>query len=118
MDLDRLASESFCYLTTHGRRTGRPHTIEIWFALRNTTVYMLAGSRDRADWVKNLLFDPEVEVRIGDRHFTGMARLVELPSEDGWLRRALVEKYQGGYGSSLNGWGRRSLPVAVDLVTD
>jgi hypothetical protein len=25
--------EAFCYLTTTGRRTGRAHTIEIWFAL-------------------------------------------------------------------------------------
>jgi len=25
--------EAFCYLTTTGRRTGRLHTIEMWFAL-------------------------------------------------------------------------------------
>jgi len=26
------ASEPFLYLTTRGRRSGRPHQIEIWFA--------------------------------------------------------------------------------------
>ena len=28
-----LAGETYCYLTTTGRVTGKPHTIEIWFAL-------------------------------------------------------------------------------------
>ena len=26
------AGEQFCYLTTTGRVTGRPHEVEIWFA--------------------------------------------------------------------------------------
>ena len=32
-DLRALADEDFCYLTTTGRVTGRPHEIEIWFSL-------------------------------------------------------------------------------------
>ena len=28
-----LAGESYCYLTTRGRVTGQPHTIEIWFGM-------------------------------------------------------------------------------------
>jgi len=39
----RLASEDFCYLTTVGRRTGTRHTIEIWFARENGTLYLLSG---------------------------------------------------------------------------
>jgi hypothetical protein len=31
-----LADEEFCYLTTTGRVTGRPHEIEIWFALEDS----------------------------------------------------------------------------------
>jgi hypothetical protein len=31
--IDALATESFCYVTTTGRRTGNPHRIEIWFGL-------------------------------------------------------------------------------------
>ncbi len=30
-----LAGESYCYLTTTGRKSGEPRTIEIWFALEN-----------------------------------------------------------------------------------
>jgi hypothetical protein len=39
-----LGEEDFCYLTTVGRVTGRPHTIEIWFAREGSTLYMLSGS--------------------------------------------------------------------------
>lgn len=114
-DLDGLSQEAFCYLTTTGRLSGTPHTIEIWFALRDSTLYLLSGGRDRSDWVKNLLADPDVQVRIGDRDLSGTARVVDHPSEDGWARRSLLEKYQSGYGSDLTLWGRNSLPVAVDL---
>jgi hypothetical protein len=35
--------DEYCYLTTTGRRTGRPHRIEIWFGQRDRTFYLLAG---------------------------------------------------------------------------
>ena len=114
-DLARLAGEDFCYLTTVGRVTGRPHTIEIWFAIEGQTLYMLSGGRDRSDWVKNLRRNPEVTVRIGDERFDGYARVVEALEEDALARRLLVEKYERNPGS-LSNWRRRALPVAVDLV--
>ena len=70
------ATESFCYLTTVGRVTGRPHEIEIWFGLAGATLYMLASGRERSDWVKNLRRTPRVVVRIRARQFTGQAREV------------------------------------------
>jgi deazaflavin-dependent oxidoreductase (nitroreductase family) len=59
--------EDFCYVTTTGRRTGRPHQIEIWFGADGDTIYLLSGGGDRSDWFKNLKIDPSVTVRIGDR---------------------------------------------------
>jgi deazaflavin-dependent oxidoreductase (nitroreductase family) len=114
-DLQQLADESFCYLTTTGRVTGRPHMIEIWFALDGPALYMLAGGGTGADWVKNLLRAPAVTVRIGDVTFAGRARVVEDALEDTLARRIVVDKYQPGYGEDLTDWGRESLVVAVDL---
>jgi deazaflavin-dependent oxidoreductase (nitroreductase family) len=114
-DLARFGPLPFCYLTTKGRVTGRPHTIEIWFALDGQTIYMLSGGGDSADWVKNLRRTPEVTVRLRDTHFPGKARLVEQAAEDALARRLVVAKYQPGYGEDLTGWGRTSLVVAVDL---
>src|SRR5215210_3089845 len=45
-DLRGLAEENFCYLTTTGRITGRPHEIEIWFAL----VPARPETRKRTSW--------------------------------------------------------------------
>lgn len=113
---DPLSSEEFCYLTTTGRVTGRPHRIEIWFALQDGTVYLLSGDRDRADWVRNLMTSPDVALEIGDRTRRGRARVLrEGTEEDEMARRLLVEKYQPGYGEDLSGWRRTALPVAVDL---
>ena len=64
--LERVATESYAYLTTRGRRTGRAHRIEIWFVVHRGAVYfMLAGGGERADWVRNLLRDPAVRLRFG-----------------------------------------------------
>jgi deazaflavin-dependent oxidoreductase (nitroreductase family) len=117
--MDDQGAVPFCYLTTSGRVSGRPHTIEIWFALRDHTLYLLSGGGDRSDWVRNLQASPEVTVRIGRRDapsLAGRARVVAPGSEEDALARQLVtDKYQPGYGSDLSGWRRSSLPVAVDL---
>ena len=114
VDLRDLAEEDFCYLTTTGRVTGKPHTIEIWFGLNEHTLYMLSGGRDSSDWVKNIRRQPKVGVRIDGLSFRGAGRVVEDPEEDALARRLLVGKYRGGSGD-LAKWGRTALPVAVDL---
>jgi deazaflavin-dependent oxidoreductase (nitroreductase family) len=110
------AGEQYCYLTTTGRVTGRPHTIEVWFAIEGGTLYMLSGGRDRADWVRNLRRTPEVSVKIGAAVFAGRARVVEDGAEDERARRLVHDKYAPGYGGDLEGWRRSSLPIAVDLA--
>ena len=110
-----LASESYCYLTTTGRVSGEPREIEIWFGLDGDTLYMLSGGRDRSNWVKNLIREPEVTVRLGDRSFAGRARIVSDGDEDARARRLLLEKYSPGYSGDLSEWGETALPVAVDL---
>jgi deazaflavin-dependent oxidoreductase (nitroreductase family) len=114
-NLQELADDDFCYLTTTGRVTGRPHTIEIWFAVEGSTIYMLSGGKDQADWVKNARHTAEVSVRIQDHHFTGRARLVEDAEEDRRARQLVVAKYQPHQTDDLGSWGRTSLPLAIDI---
>ncbi|HYN17832.1 MAG TPA: nitroreductase/quinone reductase family protein [Actinomycetes bacterium] len=104
----------------HRAGVGAAHTIEIWFALRDRTLYLLSGGGDRSDWVRNLLRHPAVGVRLGRRdaaELPGRARLVEPGSEEDDLARRLVAgKYQPTYAGDLSGWRRSALPVAVDLT--
>ena len=114
--LDRLAKEEYCYLTTTGRVTGNPHEIEIWFGLNDRTIYLLSEGRERSDWVKNLLKDPAVKVRIARRKFNGTARLVTDGQEETMARKMLATKYeQWRVGSSFSHWARTALVVGIDL---
>lgn len=116
IDLEAMAGEAFCYLTTRGRITGDPHEIEIWFAAKGSTIYMLSGGGTRSDWVKNILATPEVAVRIGEREFDGRGRMVEDPDEESWARAALLDKYNPTYSGDLTKWSQTALPVGVDVA--
>ncbi len=115
MDGAEVAELDYCYVTTTGRRSGGPHTIEIWFALHGSVVYMLSGGTDRADWVKNIRSNPTVGLRLGGREMIAKAYMVEEPAEDALARRLLVEKYAPRYKDDLEEWGRTALPLAVQL---
>lgn len=111
----RWASAPFLYLTTVGRRTGRPHRIEIWFAARDGRLYLLAGGRERADWVRNLQANPRVTVELGDETHVGVARVLAAGTlEDQLARELLVAKYRRTE-DDLDEWGRTSLPVVIEL---
>ena len=112
---DDLASLDFCYLTTTGRITGNPHRIEIWFVMADQTVFLMAGDRDRSDWVRNVMISPDVVLEIGDRKRSTRARVVdEGTDEDAAARRLMLEKYGDRDGGDLSTWGRTSLVVAIE----
>ena len=118
MEPRELADLDYCYLTTRGRASARPHTIEIWFALRDERVYLLSGGGEDSDWVRNLRAHPTVGLRIGDRDVLARARVVEEQEEDALARRLLLEKYGPRYGGELEEWGRTALPIAIDLPAE
>src|SRR4051812_18308953 len=111
-----LAALDFCYVTTWGRTSSRPHRIEIWFAASpgSDTIFMLSGGRDRADWVRNLIASPRCTVEIGDAHFVGYGRVVEGTDEDEPARTLVHDKYATG--DDLASWRAAALPVAIDLT--
>lgn len=116
-----IAEAAVCNLTTTGRRSGRPHTIEIWFARAGNTLYLLAGAGLGADWVRNLMEDAAVDVELGEDPPSAPARarvLAHGSEEDRLARRLLLEKYQEPGSHDLDGWGERALAVAVDLLPD
>jgi deazaflavin-dependent oxidoreductase (nitroreductase family) len=108
----------YCYLTTTGRRSGRPHRIEIWFASADDgcdRIYLLSGGRENADWVRNLRANSAVIVEIGRRRFSGRARVIEGEPEEALARRLVYEKYRYRTRDELEEWRDTALPVAIDL---
>ena len=98
----RRHEAQYLYLTTTGRRTGRPREIEIWFTRRAGRLYLVAGHRERAQWVRNLRALPRVTVRLGRRTFAATARVVDAraePALTGAVKSLSEKKY--GWGDGL-----------------
>ena len=113
-----LAGEDYCYLTTTGRVTGKPHKIEIWFGLNGNSLYLLSGGMDKSDWVKNMMKNPSVTVKVGKHTFKATARLVTDEQEEMLARNMLADKYnERNANGSLGKWARTALVVGIDILS-
>jgi hypothetical protein len=76
------ADEAYAYMTSTGHRSGRPHSIEIWFVEREGRCYIVAGPRGKTHWLQNILHNPDITFRVGRRddgapELPGRARVVD-----------------------------------------
>ena len=114
-----LSDEQFCYVTTTGRKTGRPHEIEIWFVARGESVFLMSGGGERADWVKNINANRDVRVRIGEAVFEARGEVAPDEKDEIAVRERMAAKYQGWRpGGELSEWARNALLVRIDLDLD
>jgi deazaflavin-dependent oxidoreductase (nitroreductase family) len=111
--------QPYVWLTTIGRRSGEPRTVELWFVLDGRTIHFLAGGGESAQWVRNADVEPAVRLRLDQRTYEGRVRRPEPGSvEDVAARRRMATKYQGWReGRPLSGWAREALCIAVDLAS-
>ncbi len=93
-----LATLDVCYVTTTGRRTGRPHRIEIWFGLDGGVLYLISGNGPGADWFRNLQAEPEVTVELGDEVRRATARVVTDAGERRRVGELMGAKHAGWRG--------------------
>lgn len=108
-----MGADSVCYLTTTGRRSGRPHRIEIWFLEDDDAVYLFSGSGIRSDWIRNLRRDPRVGLELPGRPAQPYSASV-LDHPDEKLRRRMDDRYYGtGPHDPLTEWARCSTVVRL-----
>lgn len=64
-------------LTTTGRRSGKPHTVGLQYELINGAYWVGAADGETADWYRNLLSNPRVEMQVGRRRMNATAAVVK-----------------------------------------
>jgi deazaflavin-dependent oxidoreductase (nitroreductase family) len=105
------SNEQFLYLTTIGRKTGLRREIEIWFVELNSRFYVLAEHGYKAQWVRNILANPSVTIRLAGRQWEASGRVLESENESD-----LYFEVQG-LARSKYGWGD-GLPVEFNFSRD
>ena len=110
--LTQFEKEEYCYLTTKGRKTGNPHEIEIWFVIHGDSLYLMSGGMDKSDWVRNLIEEPKVTIRISSQNFDAHARVVKNEAEENPIREMMADKYRERESNgSLSEWAQAALVV-------
>jgi deazaflavin-dependent oxidoreductase (nitroreductase family) len=90
-DVDRaLASDLVIDMTTTGRKSGEPRTVEIWFH-RVDGRYYITGWPGSRGWYANLLVDPRLVIHFKDAA-TPDLQAVAHPITDPDLRRRVLDQ--------------------------
>jgi deazaflavin-dependent oxidoreductase (nitroreductase family) len=115
-DASKVADEKYIYLATRGRKTGNPHTVELWFAMAEKKIY-LSHEGAYTDWMKNILKDGRVEFRIGEIQFKGNARIAESGEVFESGKRALYLKYYGKADKdTIDDWFSESTITEISMI--
>ena len=76
IDIDRLARTRTVDLTTIGRRSGAPRTVEIWW-FHVDGRFIITGTPGRRDWLANVRANPNVVISAPFGSFDGTATEID-----------------------------------------
>jgi len=115
VDLTAYARRSTLRLTTIGRRSGKPHTVTIWFVVADDRrLYVQHARGPTADWFKNLRKNPAVQVDVGDGPLPATAREIVDPAAVARVLRQIRRKYWFAWVFQVLGMTRQA--VAAEIV--
>jgi deazaflavin-dependent oxidoreductase (nitroreductase family) len=92
-DIATLARTRTVDLTTIGRRTGEPRTVEIWW-FHVDGRFVITGTPGARDWLANVRANPEVVISAPNGTFS--ATVAEIDDDD-FKRRVFTDPQIGWY---------------------
>ena len=92
-----LAEARSLKLTAIGRRSGRPHTVQLWFVPHGEKIYLCTDDCQARDWCRNIRREPSVSLTAGDQTYRGRAKLVDDQQRRDELVRLRRERYRGAF---------------------
>ena len=78
--LGRVIGKLILLLTTTGRKSGMKRVTPLQFEKIGSDYYLGAARGLKADWVRNIQSNPQVEIRVGAKRIEGQAEVVTDPN--------------------------------------
>jgi deazaflavin-dependent oxidoreductase (nitroreductase family) len=91
--LGSLIGRIILLLTTTGRRSGLKRVTPLQYELIGADYYLGAARGVKADWVRNIQTNPQVEIRVGAKHFEGTAEVITDPSKFADFMEVRLERH-------------------------
>lgn len=91
-----IAPRAFALLETTGRKTGQRRLTPVGNGLVDQVFWLVSENGDQARYVRNLLAQPRVRVKVGRRWYSGRAEAVG--ADDGLSRRKSIDHRNGVLG--------------------
>ena len=76
---EERASGLVLLLTTTGRKSGLPRQTRLQYEKGEGVIYVAAARGQQADWFRNILANPHVEVQFGGQTLRGLAEPIADP---------------------------------------
>ena len=76
LGLGPLLGRLVLLLTTTGRKSGKPRVVPLQYEEIGGKIHLGSSRGEQADWVRNIRANPNVEVRVKARRFTGTAEVI------------------------------------------
>lgn len=87
------AASRVLVLTTLGRKSGKPRSTPLQFEEVEGVYYVTSARGVQADWFRNLVACPQVEVRIGSKHFSTHGEQITDPGQIADFLEQRIQKH-------------------------
>lgn len=102
-------------LTTTGRKTGLPRMTPLQYEEQDDVIYVASARGRQADWFRNILANPRVEIRVKARRFYGQAEPITDPARVADFLELRLERHPRMMGAMLRGEGLTARPDRAQL---
>ena len=98
-------------LETTGRKSGQPRTTPLGGRRVGDEFWFVSEFGDKSQYVRNIMADPNVRLRLHGRWHRGVAHL--LPDDDAQARMRMLPRYNN---VGVRTFGTNLLTIRVDLI--
>ena len=91
--LGPLIGRIILLLTTTGRRSGMKRVTPLQYEMIGSDYYLGAARGVKADWVRNIQSNPQVEVRVCEKCILGIAEVITDPSKFADFMEVRLERH-------------------------